>query len=1177
MMVLIFALQKHIPLQVINSLVRTMAAIIQTEDTSASLKSYIFITLEFVFSETKFPPQTLNTLIAAFFNAEDVLCDHLQDKSFVVSFLRAFLQVLLNYHSQSPTDTKRFIPAFLGVIFELFADPNEEEFEEELSDEEVGVDQLGQGGHPKPKPPINASQLATQKSYSALAEKVFTMLVESTFDEELFADLENNPDAQLVDLFANLDFSRQVGGRLGNKSGPATTSSKIFALMGYALSPRFTASRPFVCKVLKMMLHKIGTLQLEFSNRFHEGLGTMAAELAGLKESGKEADALLGQVFELGDLEIVFNALSERLGLDVSDPDILNREEFTHLLYIFGKHCKALNFVFFVRYLLPLLQRLLEKPADARSQMEAIIIRKLFLAVGGFRSFEQIFESTQEDIQHVSHIILTDLLALADSLSPLRPAFYAMLQRFLLAAQELPTSGPKAMIRDTVVAQIRASNLLGKFCGKIAKPSRTVLEENCLQLVARVLPRDYIDTVFQKNANRLIRLLAVPDKVNKALNEGIILGFICKSAGQLFRDDQIFRLLMTFIEHLLSLKIVTEQQGNPLAKARAADRKRWILQGSCLALKLLTFLVPKVHWKLYHQLLSAAQRSVRSETFNQEIKEEANSLQIESPAGTQAKSKQTVKKKELFLTKHDQHALKFCVELMRSAKLNMDPKTGINDTQTVNSERAKLLKNLAQSFLPVAMVNIKTRNVKTRAYAKQVLKAVVAFEHSDLKSRQPLQIQATSLSVSSVIAGLAGASPYVRSCAVQALAYIYKGFFNQFDRELKQGLFEVVMLLGKQSNKEVFFSVLKFLKTYSKLENADTLRNNLPILKFSIFNPQNSFVSTFRIIVKGILGILMRKLSQTEAYQLAGEHLLNLAKYVATLASRRNRRSGDHNRPKYFDPDQLQEEDIVKDNNLAEDFDVREFLHGKKSEFRQKKKLANNSFNGFVEQIFKRYLAGSLKTEEPVVSNRIQLEEEDSDNETSPDPEPLFNDAYIRRFFKEGLDSKSKTGSAAPKLPLAKPTKSNKKKEVYFDTDTGRLIVKPIQAQPKLSGKRDFSNFTDGTPGPKGVRRKRPMVFASKRIRENEEAKYVKIIEKVTKPNKFRNKYVHNVEESGRKFKAKGGGDAKIKNKLSPHAFIQFNPIAISKKLRMKAKKAFAVIGGGKKKTSGALKNLRVK
>lgn len=681
------------------------------------------------------------------------------------------------------------------MIFELFADKNEVEFQVEDEDErEIGLNQITEAGHARIQTENRSRELVTQRNYSALAEKVFSMLVQSTFDEDLFADLSQNPDAELMDVFSNMDLSRGVGGQSKRKGGPTTTSSKIFALMAYALSPRFTHSRPFVCKVLKMMLQKIGSLDLEFSNRFHEGLGRMAAELVELKETGREADALLGQVFELGDLEIVFDSLTDKLGLHLSDPNILTKEKFTHLLYIFGKHCKGLHFDFYVKYLLPLLRKLLEKPAEHRGQMEKIIMKKLFLSIAGFRNFDQIFKSTPQDIQFVSGIILTDLFKLSEELKSLQPSFYAMLQRFLLAAQELSETGESALVRNTIISQIRSSNLLGKFCGKMAKPTRTVLEENCLQLVARVLPKDYIESVFEKNAVRLSAFLDQPDKVARALAEGLILGFICKASGQLFRDDKIYRLQMAFIEKLLSLKSSIENPNSPLKIGRAADKKKWILQASCLALKLLTFLIPKVNWKLYTHLLAAAQSSVRSEKITEQITGNDSSLLIETESGNQdpKKAKHKTKTKEMFLAKHDQHALKFCVELMKSAQLNMNPESGLERAETLNNERQMLLQSLAESFLPVAMVNIKTRNIKTRAHAKLVLKSVVSFEHAH--SKRLLQIQATSLSVSSIIAGLAGSSPYLRSCAVQALAYVYKGFFNRFESELKQGLFEVVML-----------------------------------------------------------------------------------------------------------------------------------------------------------------------------------------------------------------------------------------------------------------------------------------------------------------------------------------------------------------------------------------------
>ena len=48
----------------------------------------------------------------------------------------------------------------------------------------------------------------------------------------------------------------------------------------------------------------------------------------------------------------------------------------------------------------------------------------------------------------------------------------------------------------------------------------------------------------------------------------------------------------------------------------------------------------------------------------------------------------------------------------------------------------------------------------------------------------------------------------------------------------------------------------------------------------------------------------------------------------------------------------------------------------------------------------------------------------------------------------------------------------------------------------------------------------------------------------------------------------------KLKNKPDPYAFVQFNPIALSRKLRNKATKTFEVLM--KKKKKGSFKGIKI-
>ena len=118
LMVLMFSLQKHIPEELLVNIVNKMSSKVQSTETSGSLKSYLFIILEYIFSQRMLNKNVLTSTVNAMFNIEDLLIDHINDQIYIVSFLRAFLQIILNFYSRYPNDCKPFIPAFLGLMIE---------------------------------------------------------------------------------------------------------------------------------------------------------------------------------------------------------------------------------------------------------------------------------------------------------------------------------------------------------------------------------------------------------------------------------------------------------------------------------------------------------------------------------------------------------------------------------------------------------------------------------------------------------------------------------------------------------------------------------------------------------------------------------------------------------------------------------------------------------------------------------------------------------------------------------------------------------------------------------------------------------------------------------------------------------------------------------------------------
>ena len=133
LMILTFSLQNYLQDDSLIQILSLFSDRITSSAVSASMKTYLFIVLEFVFSQRNLNRNILTKVTQAMFSAENLLTDKISNEAYVVAFLRAFLQILLNFYNLFPMEAKPFIPAFLGVLFEFFAN---KEIEEDLDDSE---------------------------------------------------------------------------------------------------------------------------------------------------------------------------------------------------------------------------------------------------------------------------------------------------------------------------------------------------------------------------------------------------------------------------------------------------------------------------------------------------------------------------------------------------------------------------------------------------------------------------------------------------------------------------------------------------------------------------------------------------------------------------------------------------------------------------------------------------------------------------------------------------------------------------------------------------------------------------------------------------------------------------------------------------------------------------------
>ena len=441
----------------------------------------------------------------------------------------------------------------------------------------------------------------------------------------------------------------------------------------------------------------------------------------------------------------------------------------------------------------------------------------------------------------------------------------------------------------------------------------------------------------------------------------------------------------------------------------------------------------------------------------------------------------------------------------------------------LNSIRLKeKILEFADSYINFIIFNFKNRNGKNREYVKEILENIFNYYNEEENNDV---IDSSNKLLARIIAGFAGDSDYIKSCTLEAIGFLYKKFYFLLSDDLQQNFLEFAFLLLNEKKKEIFVSITKFFKYYFKFNRNEVLIEKLENILGMVYDVDKNNFQYFRNKLKTLLVILMKKYEREVLEEkLTGEW-----------------------RKLYRNVFKTERQKVNK-------------IQREKDEKAEQKRINSKLQDVVVEKKQKKV----KKAEMQIESSQQQVQKPTkADQEIN---QLIYDFENERYFFNTRGDIKKKR-----KQREKAPNKNNG--DVYFDRRSKKLIIKQQKSKQETGYKRTLEAFEDDNAKKHVEKLKKINYNKNAEVGTNLGARVLKRIKMTTQGRKDK---VHFIQESGNLYRNKfNGSDMKLVNKPDPHAFIQFNPIALSRKLRSKASKTFEILM--RKKKSGALKGMKIK
>lgn len=674
--------------------------------------------------------------------------------------------------------------------------------------------------------------------YKNFASKIFEILIENTFDGYLFGELSgNDAEGQLGDLIHNIELEGSQ-----TNFGKKTVVSKLLSLFSYMISARFAQSWGSLFKIFDQFLKKICDLGHRSSALYNNWLAGVYKDthsiITLMPEFESQLEGLLSSILNNSDSVIFFDELFGSNSNDLAQ--LIDNDQFRYYIYLVSVHGRGLSFRLLYVKLKPIFEMALQELVTSNDNMEIEeenagqmdpnsiskrLKQSLFTQIINASSKFTEFSSLETNLLPESlGFLLQALDANANQRHQTVKALVKLIMHLLMTV--INESNKKVnRVMSEIVEILKTNTVLAKTSKAFINattPEDVQLYDNYLKVLGKILPAQHTISIISKNIKRLRGLLQKKDQesMERAVREASIVSALLTAFDDLFRQVEVFTDALGFGQELLECGVKNASKA---------------------AFKIFTAILRNSHPSQYPEILTIVQDRVNL-FLDGKIKDH----------------------------KFDLFALKFLKNGLESIALNFDKKF-----------LAENLHKFMEKFFSFIVFNFRNKGAKARDSSKSLISLITVLYHdidpSDIpelqgsrilntdfahiisKGESSQKIDEESFLVSCLIAGLAGDSVYMKSCTVEALAYLFKSLGDYCSHSLIKSSTEVVLLLIKEKNREILTFVLKFLKAVFKKQSKAVLAEDLPLIAEAVFEWDATNTKAIRNKVKTLISVIIRK------------------------------------------------------------------------------------------------------------------------------------------------------------------------------------------------------------------------------------------------------------------------------------------------------------------------------
>ena len=403
---------------------------------------------------------------------------------------------------------------------------------------------------------------------------------------------------------------------------------------------------------------------------------------------------------------------------------------------------------------------------------------------------------------------------------------------------------------------------------------------------------------------------------------------------------------------------------------------------------------------------------------------------------------------------------------------------------------------------------------------------------------------------------------FIISSGINVLAKIFWEL-KKIDFNFLYNNFTIVISLLKNNNKEITKSIFLYVRVILYLIKNETNENKKMIVNSIVFNTLNEnsdeYLKDFKVKIRNLYKNLILNYGFENIKKMVNEKYFNFIVYVNKNLVKKSDFNVDD------DDNNNNNENLFVDNeNLIDEEE--EFIN---NQFKKNKKQNNKNKE---EKIIEKIESLNIYDDDINEIQKIEKENYKNNNENNKQKktldkiEELFKNDNVKlnNFFYVNPFVNNNNNNNKNK---ENKNKENKIKDVSYDINKGKLIIKDIEKEielKKLNKKKLNNNLFEGNLLGKKIKNihKDNLNLLNKNINDDEDDE-IDEMNKKTKKRKINNKdnkiiynnnnnkkiSTHYVKYSGNEYKnKKGKGDKIIKGEFEPFAYIQLNPKSLNNK-----------------------------